>query len=185
MLKHLGTKTLETQRLILRKIQITDAQAMFDNWASDPVVTRYLSWPAHASVEITEMVINSWLAEYSSDAYYQWVIVSKDSGQPIGTIGLVQICADRKSAEVDYCLGQPWWQQGIMSEALDVVMKYLLEKVGFCRIEARHDARNPRSGAVMRKCGMVYEGTFREMMGSDHALRDICHYAKTAETVTR
>ena len=61
--------------------------------------------------------------------------------------------------EVGYCISRSYWHQGITSEALGAVMKYLLDEVGVDRIEARHDAINPNSGGVMRKCGMKHEGT--------------------------
>lgn len=179
MLRHQGTKFIETERLILRRAEASDAQYMFDNWASDPMVTRYLTWPAHSSVEISQMVIDSWITEYASDSYYHWMIVLKELGQPIGTIGMGRISEDFAKAEAGYCLGRSWWHQGIMTEALQATMDYLVDEVGFRRIEARHDARNPHSGAVMRKCGMVYEGTYREMVRNDKDLCDVCHYAMT------
>ena len=61
--------------------------------------------------------------------------------------------------EIGYCIGREYWHKGFVSEALAAVMQYLLTQVGAERIEARHDPRNPHSGAVMRKCGMKYEGT--------------------------
>ncbi|MBR2067612.1 MAG: GNAT family N-acetyltransferase, partial [Solobacterium sp.] len=50
-MKHLGTKTIETSRLILRKLNDDDAEAMFRNWASDNEVTKYLTWPTHNNIE--------------------------------------------------------------------------------------------------------------------------------------
>ena len=52
-MKHQGTKTIETPRLILRRFTLEDAPAMYRNWASDPEVTKFLTWPAHSSVEIS------------------------------------------------------------------------------------------------------------------------------------
>ena len=52
--RHLGTKTIETKRLLLRRFTVADADKMFENWASDPEVTRYLMWPTHESVEVTK-----------------------------------------------------------------------------------------------------------------------------------
>ncbi len=56
-MKHCGTQTLETKRLILRRFTVRDADAMYTNWASDPEVTRYLTWPAHAGVETSRAVL--------------------------------------------------------------------------------------------------------------------------------
>ena len=169
MLTHKGTKTIETKRLILRKAQPEDAKAMFQNWASDEDVTRYLTWPAHESVEITQMVLQSWLDSYSSPDYYQWLIVPKEMGQPIGSISVVRQNADL--AEIGYCIGKSWWHQGFTSEALAAVIGYLFTEVGFARLEARHDPRNPNSGYVMKKCGMRYKET---TYGTDRNNQGIC-----------
>lgn len=81
---HKGTQTLKTSRLILRKAVLADAQPMYGNWASDPEVTRFLTWPAHDSVETTRRILESWIEGYAKDNYYQWMIVLKELGQPSG-----------------------------------------------------------------------------------------------------
>lgn len=55
-MKHKGTVILETDRLILRRFSVDDAEAMFRNWANDPDVTKYLTWPPHADVSVSEAV---------------------------------------------------------------------------------------------------------------------------------
>ena len=155
---------------------------MFDNWASDPEVTKYLTWPAHSSPEISEMVINSWIDGYQKDDFYQWMIALKDApDSPIGSISVVALNNDISKAEIGYCIGAPWWHRGIMSEALQEVMDFLFDEVGMNRIEARHDPRNPHSGAVMKKCGMQYEGTTRQSDRNNQGICDACHYALLAE----
>ena len=68
---HLGSKTLETQRLILRRFALSDAEAMYQNWASDPEVTKFLTWPTHTSAEISSMVLSDWVSHYAEENYYQ------------------------------------------------------------------------------------------------------------------
>ena len=77
-MNHCGTQRLETERLVLRKYVYEDAAAMYKNWASDKEVTKYLTWPAHSSQEVTQGVIKDWLNEYSNESYYHWAIVLKD-----------------------------------------------------------------------------------------------------------
>ena len=77
---------------------------------------------------------------------------------------------------IGYCIGKPWWHQGITSEALAAVIGFFFDRVGVSRIEARHDARNPRSGLVMRKCGMKYEGTLRSADRNNQGIHDVCYY---------
>ena len=177
MLTHKGTRTIETPRLILRKALREDAQPMFRNWASDPDVTKYLTWPTHGSVAISEMVIDSWLGEYEKENYYQWMIVLKELGEPIGSISVVRQNERVEEAEIGYCIGSRWWNKGLVSEALAAVIEYLFEEVGMNRIAARHDPNNPNSGRVMRKCGMEYEGTLRAADRNNQGICDAAHYA--------
>lgn len=176
-MNHLGTKYLETERLILRQFTLDDAHAMYRNWASDPQVTRYLTWPTHASVEISRMVLTDWVSHYHEDAYYQWAIVPKDLGEPIGSIAGVHLNDRVGKVEVGYCIGQKWWHQGMMSEVLGAVIRFLLEEVGANRVEACHDPNNPYSGSVMAKCGMQFEGVQRQAGINNQGLCDLSWYA--------
>ena len=154
-MNHIGTKTIRTQRLLLRRVRSEDAGAMYQNWASDPEVTKYLSWPTHENVEISQWVTDDWVKSYEKPDFYQWGI--DFDGELIGTISVVELRED--TAEVGYCIGRSWWHRGIVSEALTGVMKFLFEEVDVLRIEATHDTRNPNSGGVMRKCGMEFVQT--------------------------
>ena len=161
-MKHLGTVRLETERLILRRFTAEDGQAMFDNWASDPDVTRYLTWQTHTSVEVSEMVLKEWVAGYAGVDFYTWAIELKEIDQPIGSLSVVSYDDRIQSVEIGYCIGKKWWRMGIVSEATKAVMDFFFDEVGVNRVEARHDVNNPNSGKVMRKCGMKYEGTLRQ-----------------------
>lgn len=158
-MKHLGTREIETQRLNLRRFTLEDADAMYRNWANDPEVTKYLTWPVHDSVEVTKQILTDWIASYDKEDTYQWCIAVKESDEPIGSIGVVGGRENVGAYEIGYCISRAYWHQGITSEALAAVMRYLLDEVGVNRIQSRHDPKNPYSGAVMRKCGLMYEGT--------------------------
>lgn len=176
MVTHLGTVTLQTPRLLLRRVTLEDVGPMFRNWASDPEVTRYLTWPPHSSPEITKQIIQSWIDGYEKPDYYQWVITLKENDrEPIGTISVVEQAGSK--AEIGYCMGRAWWHQGIMSEALKAVMDYLFDRVGMELLEARHDPRNPHSGGVMKKCGMKYIGTDYQSDRNNQGICDACRYA--------
>lgn len=177
MLIHKGTRQIETPRLILRQAVREDAEPMFRNWASDPEVTKFLTWPPHAGIDVTRMVLADWTAQYQQNNYYQWMIVLKLIDEPIGSISVVRQNERVAEAEIGYCLGSQWWHQGIMSEALAAVMDYLFTEVGMNRIAARHDPRNPHSGGVMRKCGMRYEGTSRSSDKNNQGICDAAQYA--------
>lgn len=173
-MRHLGTKRLETDRLILRRFIMEDVQAMYNNWASDPEVTRFLTWPAHGSPEISRMVLEDWTASYERADYYQWAI--EFEGQPIGSIAVVSHSDKAELVHIGYCVGRKWWHKGIMSEALRAVMTFFFEEVGVNRIESRHDPRNPNSGGVMKKCGMQYEGNLRQSEWNNQGICDASWY---------
>lgn len=176
-MNHLGTKCIETERLILRQFTLDDADAMYRNWASDSEVTAYLCWPTHSSVEISRMVLSGWVSHYQENDYYQWAIVPKDLGEPIGSIAGVHLNDRVGKVELGYCIGRAWWHKGIMSEALEAVIRFLLGEVGANRVEACHDPNNPHSGDVMRKCGMQFEGIQRQAGINNQGLCDLRWYA--------
>lgn len=158
-MKHLGTKTIETERLILRRFTPEDADAMYRNWAGDPEVTKYMTWPTHRSVEDTKTVLADWIAAYDRPEKYEWCITRKETGEPIGSMGVAGCNEKAESMEVGYCIGRAYWNRGITAEAFAAVIRYLTGEVGAKRIEAKHDVKNPASGRVMEKCGLKYEGT--------------------------
>lgn len=180
-MKHLGTRILETDRLILRPFRAEDAQAMYDNWASDPEVTKFLSWPTYQYIDDAHSILKTWLNGYEKSDFYQWAIVLKELGQPIGSISVVNSDDRVDMAEIGYCIGKTWWGHGIMPEAMQAVMKYLFEEVGMQRIEAGHDPENPASGAVIRKCGLKYEGTLRHRIRSNRGITDVVWYSMLKE----
>lgn len=177
-MKHLGTQKLETERLILRKFTLDDSGAMYRNWASDPEVTKYLTWPTHESENISKEVLKDWTSSYVQKDYYQWAIVLKaESKEPIGSIAVVHKNDNIQMVHLGYCIGQKWWHKGITSEALNAVIDFLFNEVGVNRIEAMHDSNNPNSGKVMKKCGMIYEGALRQAGRNNEGLCDVCCYA--------
>lgn len=176
---NLGTERIETPRLILRPFVLEDAPAMYRNWASDPEVTRFLTWPTHQNPEISAMVVESWVAQYPQKDFYQWAIVPKAFGEPVGSISVVRQEGD--TFEIGYCIGKKWWRKGITSESLTGVMDFLFDRVGVRRIEAKHDVNNPGSGAVMKKCGLRYEGTTLQSDRNNQGICDSAHYALTVE----
>ena len=177
MLTHKGTQTIETSRLILRRAIRDDAEPMFRNWASDPEVTKFLTWPTYEKVETAHQILDLWASEYEKPNYYQWMIVLKELGEPIGSISAVRQNDRVEEAEIGYCIGSRWWHRGIMTEALNAVIEYLFTEVGMNRVAARHDPNNPHSGGVMRKCGMKYEGTHRACDRNNQGICDAAQYA--------
>lgn len=173
-MNHVGTQTIETPRLILRPFVMADARAMYENWASDPEVAKYVTWPAHSSVEVTRMLLGEWIVRYQKPDNYNWAIELKDGdGKPIGNISAVAGNEDLNIIEIGYCLGRAWWSGGMMTEALKAVISFFFGRVGANRVEARYDVNNPASGRVMVKAGMTFEGTLRQAARNNQGIIDI------------
>lgn len=176
-MNHKGTVTLETERLILRRFRMEDAGAMLRNWADDPEVTKYLTWPAHANISVSKAVLNSWIELYQKPEHYSWAIVLKEIDEPIGSIAAVKQSDDINMVHIGYCIGRKWWRKGYTSEALSRLVKFFFEDVKVNRIESRHDPNNANSGKVMQKAGLRYEGTLLESDRNNQGICDAARYA--------
>lgn len=180
MLRHSGSPDLYTRRLRLRAYRPEDYQMMYDNWASDPEVTRFVTWGTHESPEVTKQLVAMWAEGYQSPTVYHWGI--EMNGELIGDIAVVRWREEEESCEIGYCLCRRYWNRGIMTEALGRVITFLFETVGFHRIALCHDTLNPASGRVMMKCGLRPEGVFRgERKRRDGSWMDVAYYAILAE----
>ena len=116
-MRHLGTVNLETNRLLLRKFKIEDAEDMYNNWASDNEVTKYLSWKTHSNIEETKEILKSWIENYSKNDFYQWAIVLKENNQAIGSISAVKNDDSIEMVHIGYCISRKYWNKGITSKA--------------------------------------------------------------------
>jgi len=155
--EHKGTIRLETERLILRRVSLGDVKPAFKNWVNDERVTRFLTWQPHGDESVTEEVFKSWVGSYEKKDFYQWVIVPKCLGEPIGTISGIRPNDEEKIIEIGYCIGYDFWGKGYTAEALKKVLAFLMDDVGYETIYAKHASANPNSGKVMQKAGMNYK----------------------------
>ncbi len=165
--------TIETQRLRLRKMTTADSEEVFNNWTSSENVARYLTWEAHTSVEVTK----EYLAFEEEHRKEGWGIVLKETNQLMGTITVIDDKVKTKTKTIGYVLGEQFWNQGYMSEALLKVIEYLFETTDVNRIEAEHDVSNPSSGRVMAKSGMTFEGILRQAGYNNQGIVDVAFYS--------
>lgn len=175
-MNHIGTKCLETDRLILRRFAMADTQDMFYNWASDAQVTKFLMWQPHQTIEDTQQYLQSVVANYESGSFYQWAITLKESGAVIGSIGVVDCNEKVNNVHIGYCISRQWWGRCITAEAFSRIISFLFTEVGVNRIDSRHDPKNPNSGKVMQKCGLCYEGTHRQSDINNSGICDAAWY---------
>ena len=151
--KYLKNECIETERLLLRKIRKEDAEPMFRNWASDPEVTKYMTWNPHENIEVTKTIINHWLEEEKNPKTIRFFITLKNSDEPIGSIDVVDYI--NGVPEIGYCLSRKYWNQGYMTEALKSFIHFLGKK-GYKEIVIEADVRNIGSNKVIEKCGFSF-----------------------------
>ena len=181
-MKALGTQTIETERLILRRFVETDAQAMFENWASRLDNLTYVTWDPHPNVDFTKNSIRTWVASYDNPNYYKWAICLKENPeQVIGDISIVAIDENDFSCEIGYVLGKAYWGRGMMTEALKAVLDFCFTQAGFQKVRARYASLNPASGRVMEKAGMSYLETIANGVERKGYLADLIYYQISRE----
>lgn len=178
-MKLLGTKVLETERLILRKVRKADAEAAYKNWCDSDVVPKYLPWDRHKNVEETKTLYEMWEKEYESNDTFRWIVELKETQEVIGTIDVVNKEYIKFGAlEIGYCYGEKFWGHGYGTEALKRVIKYLFEECEAEVIYAKHFSKNPASGKIMQKSGMTLEGVLKNrVVDKDGVRNDICCYS--------
>ena len=171
---------LETERLLLRPFEMSDAESMFLNWAGDPEVVRFLPYEACENIEAAQIRIDQrmrYFSELGDGCWCVFAITLKSSGEVIGTIEFAETDHEARSAEVSYQLGRAWWGMGYATEALVAILSHCFETVELNRIWAVHDPRNPASGKIMVKAGMLYEGTLRQCKVRKGELVDRVYHA--------
>lgn len=168
--------TIETPRLVLRKMTLDDAQDIFE-YASDPEVARYVTWPAHRSIEDALSFLRVVQREYEAGGPSSWGIVHKADRKLIGTIGFVRWEPNNSLAEIGYALSQKYWNMGLMTEVVQEVIRFGFEKMGINRLQAMCMIENTASERVMRKCGMTFEGILREYVRIKGITRDLKVYS--------
>lgn len=140
---------VESERFYLRRFVKEDAIMMYENWASDPEVTKYLTWNPHQNLDETiaylDFVINTKQTNFA--------IVDKKTKEVIGSIANVKENVDYSFCEVGYCLSKKYWNQGVMTEVLTAYLEYLFEQNNYRIVAASHKFDNPVSGKVMIKSG--------------------------------
>jgi len=185
VLKHKGTVTLETKRLILRRFEKGDLEQIYHNCWSDPDVWKWTNYEPMDSIDdvitLNNIFTDFWFSKYEKLDCYNWAIQLKSSGEVIGRIQGVKVDERISQVEFAYELGQNWWNQDFMTEAVKAVIGFFFNEVGFNRIYASHAHENPASGKVMQKCGMVYEGTAHQMVRCNNGMFDMVNYAILAD----
>jgi ribosomal-protein-alanine N-acetyltransferase len=159
----LNPPVFETERLILRKLEMSDAKQYFE-FATDPVVSVETLWDRHIAVDDTIHYLQKVMHKFESKQAIRWGIINKLNNNLIGRTGLISIDSVHEKAEIGYALSSEYWNQGIITEATRIIIQYSFLEVGINRIEARCNFNNTGSYRVLEKLGMTCEGTLRSQL---------------------
>ncbi|HET8569732.1 MAG TPA: GNAT family protein [Candidatus Limnocylindria bacterium] len=162
---------IATERLLLRRMRMDDADAVFE-YARDPDVARFTSWYPHSSVEDSRRFLEWIVASYERGDGANWGIELRAERRFVGTIGF-GVSPTHRSAEVGYALARPLWGRGLVTEALVAVLDLAFGTVGLHRVIARCEPENTGSWKVMKKVGMTFEGIQREAFYAKERFADL------------
>lgn len=168
---------LETNRLVLRKIEKTDAEDMFEH-ASNKSISKYVQWDTHKSIDESKGFIKSILSNYIKGEFpAPWAIVYKENNKFIGTIEFTEINAENRYGEIGYAISEEYWGQGLAVEAAKEILKIGFDILYLNRIQACCMTENIQSTKVMTKIGMSCEGILREYSLVKGIFKDIKMYS--------
>ena len=151
-----------TERLILRPWNESDAEALYE-YAKNPNVGPIAGWPIHTSVENSRQIIRDVLS-----AEYTYAITLKEEDKAIGCVGLMigkasNFGLTEEEAEIGYWIGEPFWGNGYVPEAVKELMKYAFENLKLTRLWCGYFEGNEKSKRVQEKCGFQYHHTNKDV----------------------
>ena len=177
-MKFIGTKTIETERLILRRLTLDDAPVAYENWCSSDAVCKYVVWKKHKNVEETKELFKMWVEQYEDNKTFRWIVQLKENNDLLGTIDVQKKFINDETCEIGYCYSEKYWNKGYGTEALKAVVKYLFEECDAKVVCADHLDRNPASGEVMKKAGLKFDGCLRSrVVDKDNIRNDLLCYS--------
>ncbi|MBP1576411.1 MAG: GNAT family N-acetyltransferase [Oscillospiraceae bacterium] len=149
---------LETERLMLRPWQKEDADDLF-RYASDPMVGPSAGWLPHQNREESRRIIETVLS-----AEETYALVFKQTGEVIGSVGIMlpgrgNLPMEKGEAELGYWIGKPFWGQGLVPEAVQVLLSRCFSGLGCQKVYIVYFSGNHKSKRVSEKCGFLFERT--------------------------
>lgn len=160
------TPVLETPRLLLRPLSVSDAPRVYESWTSDPEVARFMIWDLHESLDDTLAWLTAEETNLDDDGSYVWGFVLKETGLLVGSGGL-QHTHMHGCFELGYNLMRDCWGMGLTTEASRAMLAFARDVLGERRIFCRHALENNRSRRVIEKLGFrrTGEGYYQSFSG--------------------
>ncbi|AJH15693.1 GNAT family N-acetyltransferase [Myroides profundi] len=168
---------LETERLILRRLDINDLNTMY-TMRTDPEVMKYIPIPITQSEEEIKQYIHSIDERMAAKECVNWAITLKEEGTMIGTIGFYRMKLEHYRAETGYMSLPKFNGKGYITEALQAIVHYGFSTMKLHSIEALLDPENIGSMKVLEKCGFIKEGHLKENWFFDGQFLDTVIYSK-------
>lgn len=162
MLTHNGTKTIETERLILRRFEYKDDTAMLKYWIADEKIQSLYSEPVYSTKEEVKGLLDKYIGSYERDDYYRWAVIDKVCGECIGQIAYFLVDSKNHFAEIEYCIGSKFQCRGYATEATKAVIDFGFNEMNLHKVQICTKTINIPSKRVIEKCGFTYEGTLRD-----------------------
>ncbi len=162
MLTHIGTRTIETERLILRRFEYTDDDAMLRNWIADEKIQSMYAEPVYTTKQEIKTLLDKYIGSYKKSDYYRWAVIEKASDECIGQIAYFLVDSKNHFAEIEYCIGAEFQRRGYATEATKAVIVYGFNDMNLHKVQICTKEINIPSKRVIEKCGFTYEGTLRD-----------------------
>lgn len=167
MLTHTGTTTIKTDRLILRRFEYTDDDAMLKYWIADEKIQSMYSEPVYTTKEAVKELLTKYIESYEKEDYYRWAIILKETGKCIGQIAYFLVDSKNHFAEIEYCIGSDFQCRGYATEATKAIIRFGFERMNLHKVQICTKEINVPSKRVIEKCGFTYEGMLRDYFYMD------------------
>ena len=170
---------IHSARLLLRKPRVTDAPLMFNAYAQDRAVTRYLMWRPHRNIAQTRAVIDRFLMEWEKQEGFCWFLFTNDTGKMSGSIAARP---ENDGFNLGFLLARAYWGNGYMPEAIAAVVEWAFTEPWVSRVSAACDVENHASARALEKAGFIRERVLHQFSvhpNISSAPRDCFEYSIT------
>ena len=133
-MQHFGTQDFEIDRLICRRFKPEDYEDMFTNWAAKLNIQLEYGEPVYTTIPEVKELLEKYIDGYKDSDFYRWAITEKSIGQNIGQIAFCRVYSDCRTAEIEYCIGEPFWGNGYAGEALSALIDFTFKHTDFVKL---------------------------------------------------